>query len=150
MSMRVFIAGGSGLIGRQLAKSLLNSGHHPVILSRHADAVRRDPVMRAYQVIPGDPCAPGKWQEAVDGCDAVVNLSGHGIFNERWNVEVKRKIRDSRVHSAENLITAIKGAARAIQQRPHQTPPPPRRADNSPKMIAAPNIRGGVQICQAV
>ena len=110
MSMRVFIAGGSGLIGRQLAKSLLNAGHHPVVLSRHADAVRRDPVMRAYQVIPGDPGTSGRWQEAVDGCDAVVNLAGHGIFTERWNVEVKRKIRDSRVHSAENLITAIKNA----------------------------------------
>jgi uncharacterized protein len=114
MSKRVFIAGGSGLIGRQLAKSLLNAGHHPVILSRHADAVRRDPAMRDYEVIPGDPGTSGRWQEAVDGCDAVVNLAGHGIFSERWNVEVKRKIRDSRVHSAENLVTAIKNA----QKRP--------------------------------
>ena len=110
MSMRVFIAGGSGLIGRQLARSLLNAGHHPVILSRNADSVRRDPEMWAYQVIPGDPTTPGRWQESVDGCDAVVNLAGHGIFSERWNVEVKRKIRDSRVHSAENLVTAIKNA----------------------------------------
>jgi uncharacterized protein len=114
MAKRVFIAGGSGLIGRYLAKSLLNAGHHPVILSRHADEVRRDPAMRAYQVIPGDPTTSGRWQEAVDGCDAVVNLAGHGVFNERWNVEVKRKIRDSRVHSAENLVTAIKNA----QSRP--------------------------------
>ncbi len=59
MSMRVFIAGGSGLIGRDLAKSLLNAGHQPVILSRHADAVRRDRVMWAYQVIPGDPTTAG-------------------------------------------------------------------------------------------
>ena len=51
MSMRVFIAGGSGLIGRHLAKSLLSAGHEPVILSRHADAVRREPEMRA---VPGD------------------------------------------------------------------------------------------------
>ena len=108
--MRVFIAGGSGLIGRQLAKTLLSAGHHPVILSRHADVVRRDPEMRAYQVIPGDPTVAGRWQEEVDGCDVVVNLAGHGIFTERWSTEVKRKIRDSRVHSAENLVTAIKDA----------------------------------------
>jgi uncharacterized protein len=110
MSTRVLIAGGSGLIGRQLAKSLLNAGHEPVILSRHADAVRRDPDMWAYQVIPGDPTKAGQWQEAVDGCDAVVNLAGHGIFSQRWNTEVKRKIRDSRIYSAENLVTAIKNA----------------------------------------
>ena len=81
MSMRVFIAGGSGLIGRQLAKSLLDAGHEPIILSRHADAVRREAEMRAFKVIPGDPTTDGKWQEAVDGCDAVVNLAGHGIFS---------------------------------------------------------------------
>ena len=52
MSMRVFIAGGSGLIGRHLAKILLAAGHHPVILSRHADAVRRD---RAMWALPGHP-----------------------------------------------------------------------------------------------
>ena len=40
--MRVFIAGGSGLIGRHLARALLDAGHQPVILSRNADAVRRD------------------------------------------------------------------------------------------------------------
>jgi uncharacterized protein (TIGR01777 family) len=108
--MRVFIAGGTGLIGRQLAKVLLAAGHHPVILSRHADAVRRDREMWHYTVVPGDPGTPGRWQEQVDGCDAVVNLAGHGIFTERWNAEVKHKIRDSRVHSAENLVTAIKNA----------------------------------------
>ena len=108
--MRVFIAGGSGLIGRHLAKSLLDDGHQPVILSRNADAVRRQPEMWAFQVIPGDPTTPGRWQEEVDGCDAVVNLAGHDIFADRWNAEVKRKIRDSRVHSAENLVAAIKQA----------------------------------------
>ena len=49
MSMRVFIAGGSGLIGRQLAKSLMNAGHQPIILSRHADALRREPEMRPFR-----------------------------------------------------------------------------------------------------
>ena len=83
----------------------------PVILSRHADTVRRDPEMRGYQVIPGDPTTDGKWQEAMDGCDAVVNLAGHGIFTERWSPEVKHKIRDSRVHSAEKLVAAIKNAS---------------------------------------
>jgi uncharacterized protein len=111
MAMRVFIAGGSGLIGRHLAKSLSSAGHEPVILSRHADAVRREPEMRSIRVIPGDPTTDGKWQEAVDGCDAVVNLAGHGIFTERWNPAVKHSIRDSRVHSAEKLVAAIKGAS---------------------------------------
>ena len=109
--MRVFIAGGSGLIGRQLARTLLQKGHQPVILSRRADQVRRDPEMWAYQVVPGDPTSPGRWQDEVDGCDAVVNLAGHNVFAERWNPAVKAKIRDSRVYGAENLVAAIKKAS---------------------------------------
>jgi uncharacterized protein (TIGR01777 family) len=108
--MRVFIAGGTGLIGRSLARALLDSGHQPIILSRNADSVRRDREMWPYQVIAGDPTKPGLWQDEVDGCDAVVNLAGHNIFADRWNAETKRKIRDSRVFSAEQLVTAIKTA----------------------------------------
>ena len=52
--MRVFITGGSGLIGRHLAR-LLEEGHQPVILSRHSDAIRRKPEFREYQVVQGDP-----------------------------------------------------------------------------------------------
>ena len=108
--MRVLIAGGSGLIGRHLAKSLLDGGHQPVILSRNADHLRREPSMWPFQIIAGDPSTSGPWQEQVDGCDAVVNLAGHNIFDGRWNAEIKRKIRDSRVNSAENLVAAIKQA----------------------------------------
>ena len=109
--MRVLIAGGSGLIGRHLSRALLDGGHQPIILSRDADHLRRDPSMWPFQVIAGDPATSGRWQEHVDGCDAVVNLAGHNIFDGRWNPEIKRKIRDSRVHSAENLIAAIKQAS---------------------------------------
>lgn len=110
--MRVLIAGGSGLIGRQLARTLLERGHQPVILSRRADLVRRDPEMWAFQVIPGDPTSPGHWQAEVDGCDGVVNLAGHNIFAGRWNPEIKRKIRDSRVYSAQHIVAAITQASR--------------------------------------
>jgi uncharacterized protein (TIGR01777 family) len=106
--MRVFITGGSGLIGRQLAAALLQGGHQPVILSRHADLVRRKAAMRCYQIVPGDPSTPGRWQEELDGCDAVVNLAGQNIFAKRWNAQIKRQIRDSRVYSAANLVAAIR------------------------------------------
>src|SRR5580658_8318329 len=109
--MRIFITGGSGLIGRQLARALLEGGHHPVILSRNADHVRRDPEMWAYQVIQGDPTTSGPWQGEIDGCDAVVNLAGHNVFAERWNAAVKAKIRDSRGHGAEHVVAAIEQAS---------------------------------------
>jgi uncharacterized protein (TIGR01777 family) len=109
-SMRVFITGGSGLIGFRLAKALLDDGHEPVILSRNADAVRRRREMWPFRIVPGDPSTSGRWENELDGCDAVVNLAGHNLFAERWTSEVKRKMRDSRVHSAEQLSAAIKKA----------------------------------------
>jgi uncharacterized protein len=108
--MRVFITGGSGFIGRHLALDLLNGGHAPVILSRNADQVRRKPEMWPYEVVQGDPTTAGRWQESIDGCDAVINLAGHNIFANRWSTEIKRKLRDSRVHSAEQVVAAIQQA----------------------------------------
>jgi uncharacterized protein (TIGR01777 family) len=112
--MRVFVTGGSGLIGKRLASRLREKGHEPVILSRHADALRRRAEMRVYTIIQGDPTHPGPWQHQVDGCDAVVNLAGHNLFAERWSGAVKAKIRDSRVHGTEQVVAAI----RAASQRP--------------------------------
>ncbi|MFO0892082.1 MAG: TIGR01777 family oxidoreductase [Isosphaeraceae bacterium] len=108
--MRVFITGGSGLIGRHLARSLRDSGHDIVILSRHSDVVRRKPEFREFRVVQGDPSVEGRWQSEVDGCDAVVNLVGHNLFADRWNAEVKRKIRDSRVYGTEHVVSAIRQA----------------------------------------
>ncbi len=105
--MRVFIAGGSGSIGKRLARRLKSEGHELLILTRDADTLRRDPAMRAYEVVGGDPTIPGPWQDRVDGCDAVVNLAGHGVFTNRWNPRIKNLIRDSRVYSTENLVSAV-------------------------------------------
>jgi uncharacterized protein (TIGR01777 family) len=105
--MRVLITGGSGLIGRQLVRRLVDRGDQPMILSRRSDQIRRDPALRGITVVQGDPSGPGAWESAVDGCDAVVNLVGHNLFSERWNAQVKRKIRDSRVYATENVVTAI-------------------------------------------
>jgi len=111
--MRVFITGGTGLIGRHLARKLVERGDHPVILTRNADHYRRDPSIRGWELISGDPTSVGRWQEAIDGCDAVVNLAGHNLFVDRWNTQVKRRIRDSRVYGTERVVDAIARARQA-------------------------------------
>ena len=109
--MRVFITGGTGTIGRRLARRLIERGDHPVVLSRRADKARLDPSMRGIDIVQGDPTVAGGWDGAVDGSDAAVNLAGHNIFAGRWNAEVKRKIRDSRVDATENLVAAFAKAS---------------------------------------
>ena len=113
-SMRVFLTGGTGLIGREIARRLRDRGDEPVVLTRDSDRHRRDPRSRGIAFVSGDPSKPGDWFSALDGCDAVINLVGHSLFAERWNPEVKRKIRESRVHSTERVVQAIEGS----RQRP--------------------------------
>lgn len=122
--MKVFLTGGSGSIGRQIVARLVARGDEPVILSRRADAVRRIRDMRGIEVVQGDPAVPGAWEMALDGCDAVINLAGQNLFAERWNPEVKNKIRDSRVISTHNVATAI------------------RRAKNPPKVLVQASATG--------
>ncbi len=108
--MRVFVTGGTGMIGRRIVSRLVERGDQPVILSRRSDEVRRDPAVRGLTFVQGNPASRGDWMQHVDGCDAVVNLVGHGIFDQRWNTAVKREIRDSRVYSTENIVSAIEQA----------------------------------------
>ena len=108
--MRVFLTGGTGMIGRRLVHRLIDRGDIPVILSRKADETRREPRFQGAQVVQGDPSKDGPWQDAVDGCDAVLNLAGQNVFSGRWNAEIKRQIRDSRVYGAEHVVKAIEKA----------------------------------------
>lgn len=107
--MRVVIAGGSGFIGRSLAKGLLERGHAVTILTRRPpDAVAGGlPAGAAVQRWdPGQPLDPG----VLDGAGAVVNLAGATIAR-RWTAAARRLILDSRVQSTQALVQAIKALA---------------------------------------
>jgi len=108
--MRVFLTGGTGLIGRGLVEALKTRGDTPVVLSRNPENARQHERFRDVDFVAGDPAEPGDWQDALNGCDAVVNLVGHGVFSERWNDAIKRKIRDSRVRSTQNVVAAMERA----------------------------------------
>jgi uncharacterized protein (TIGR01777 family) len=109
--MRVFITGGTGLIGKRLAKRLLDRGDQPVVLSRSADRARLNPALAGVEVIQGDPAVSGPWESALNGCHAVINLAGHNIFAQRWSPDVKREIKNSRVASTQHVVEAVHHAA---------------------------------------
>ncbi len=110
--MRVFITGGTGLIGRHLAARLLTRQDTPVVLTRSASKASKLPELKGAEIVPGDPAVPGDWQKAVDGCDAVIHLAGQNVFGPRWNKEIKRQVRDSRVLGTRHVVEAITSASR--------------------------------------
>lgn len=110
--MRVYVLGGTGLVGRSLLPLLADRGHQAVVLTRNAEKARSSGRFDGVELVSGDPSRPGSWQRSLEGADAVVNLVGHGVFDDRWTPAIKQKIRESRVLSTRHLAQAIDGLDR--------------------------------------
>jgi uncharacterized protein (TIGR01777 family) len=104
--MKIFLTGGTGLIGGHLIDRLRERGDNIVLLTRRAETARAR-FGDTCQIVEGDSLKPGDWQEAVADCDAVINLAGESIFGRRWNDEFKAILRDSRVKTTDHVVDAI-------------------------------------------
>ena len=88
--MKIFLAGGSGFVGRQLVDSLLQSGHSVrLLVHRQVPAA-----VTGVEQVEGDAVRPEGLAAAVEGCDAVINLvgiirefPGRGITFDRLHVQ---------------------------------------------------------------
>ncbi|MCP4589277.1 MAG: TIGR01777 family protein [bacterium] len=105
--MRLFITGGSGLIGRRLAATAIAAGHEVVVLSRSSNRATAM-LSHAASVIEGDPTRPGDWQTTAATCDAIINLAGEGIFAKRWDPAFKEALRSSRVQSTRCVAEVLR------------------------------------------
>jgi uncharacterized protein len=98
--MRVVISGATGLVGKALTQSLQADGHTVAKFARPGE-----------QKNPGDvdwnPASALVDVAALEGCDAVVNLSGAGIAAKRWTDDRKKVLRSSRIDSTRVLIEAL-------------------------------------------
>lgn len=104
--MKVFITGGTGLVGTRLTRKLLERGDTPYVLTRSPDKAKES-FGEGAQVVEGDPNQAGTWMDRVQECDAVINLAGENLFGKRWNDKVKEQIRESRVRTTANVVEAL-------------------------------------------
>ena len=98
--MKIVVAGGSGLIGRALVRSLLVEGHDVAVVTRRPGGRQ---LARS--------CSWDDVGAEVDGAAAVVNLAGATIGGRRWTSGRKQTIRASRVETTRTLAAAIEAAA---------------------------------------
>jgi len=104
---KVVVAGASGFIGRPLCRALWDNGRREV----HALSRRPDSIAYAYVHV-WDAATPGDWQAALEGADALINLSGANIAEKRWTKARKRELVDSRLASTKALIDALSSVKR--------------------------------------
>jgi len=103
--MRVLMTGATGLIGKELGKSLSARGDTLVCLVRDAQSAgRRLPF----------PATCFEWDhrravpaEALRGVDAIVHLAGEPVAEKRWSNAQKALVRDTRVLGTRQLVRAV-------------------------------------------
>jgi hypothetical protein len=103
--MKVAITGATGFVGRRLVERLQEQGHQPLILTRNPAAAQR--AFPTLEIIAYTPTESGSWQQAIAGCDAVVNLAGEPIAESRWTPKQKQEILNSRQLGTQKIVEAI-------------------------------------------
>ena len=101
----VLISGGSGLVGTNLTRHLMERNFQVIILTRNKNKISDNPnISYSYwdikqQIIDS---------EAIKKADHIVHLAGAGVMDKSWSSEYKNTIIKSRTESAELLIKALK------------------------------------------
>jgi uncharacterized protein (TIGR01777 family) len=99
---RIILAGGSGFLGRVLAKHFQGAGYAVSILSRAPRLTTGDGVRE----ITWDARTLGEWVSELDGAHAIINLTGRSV-NCRYNLRNRRLILESRVDATRAIGNAI-------------------------------------------
>jgi uncharacterized protein (TIGR01777 family) len=124
--MRVFVTGGTGLVGRRVVARLRDRGDGVIVLSRAAGPLKRLPA--GTRVVVGDPSRPGPWQTELAACDAVIHLAGESIAGHRWSAQFKAELRRSRVESTRLIAETLAKS--------------PTRSDGTPKVLVSASAVG--------
>ena len=101
ISMKVLIAGSSGLIGKALSASLVRKGFEVKRLLRPNSTEQNGLVWNPLE---------NKIEIQSESFDAVINLAGANIGQKRWTAERKKQLYTSRVDSTQLLASALANA----------------------------------------
>ncbi|MBE9007596.1 TIGR01777 family protein [Fortiea sp. LEGE XX443] len=108
--MKVAITGATGLVGSRLVERLHKEGHQVLVLTRNtsfAQKVFPSANFPNVEIVPYTPTVSGVWQDAISGCEGVVNLAGEPIGEGRWTPERKQEILNSRQLGTQKIVEAI-------------------------------------------
>ena len=103
--MKVVIAGASGVVGTHLIAALRAEGGHEIVTLSHGRTEGATPWNPA-KAAQGDSAALTEIVRAIEGADAVVNLSGSSIGEGRLNNERKARVLNSRLDATRALARA--------------------------------------------
>ena len=101
--MKIVIPGGSGQVGRVLARHFQRRGDQVVVLTR-------GPHTAEWQTVHWDGQTPGIWTQFLEGADVCINLTGRSV-NCRYTPDNRVDIYNSRIVST-RLLGEVIGSLR--------------------------------------
>lgn len=102
-ALRIVIPGGSGHVGRMLARFFQEQGHRVTVLTR-------GPYTAEWQTVHWDGQTLGPWVETLEGADVCIHLSGRSV-NCRATARNRRELYDSRIGPTRVLHQAFASLA---------------------------------------
>lgn len=106
------LTGATGLVGPRLIGALQRGGAQVSVLSRDSAKAKKRLGAAGLQPVEAfdwDLMSAPAPAQALEGRDAVVHLAGENIA-QRWSVEAKRAIRESRITGTRNLLAGLEQA----------------------------------------
>jgi uncharacterized protein len=110
VKMKVAITGATGFVGSRLVERLTKENNQVVVLTRNTAHAQKVFPLNAFpnvEVVTASLTTSGEWQNAVSGCDGVVNLAGEPIAEGRWSAARKQEILNSRKLGTAKVVEAI-------------------------------------------
>lgn len=107
--MKVAVTGATGFVGSRLVQRL-HEEHQVLVFTRNATNAQRIFPQAAFpnvEIVTYTPTESGSWQSAIAGCDAVVNLAGEPIAEQRWTPQRQQEIFQSRQLGTQKIVEAI-------------------------------------------
>jgi len=104
----VLITGGTGLIGKELSKLLLQKGYEVIILTRKTPAIVHGSSAIGLHYAEWNTGKQTIDANAIQQADFIVHLAGAGVADKRWSAKRKKEIVDSRTQSSALIIKSLK------------------------------------------
>ncbi|MDY3400966.1 TIGR01777 family oxidoreductase [Riemerella anatipestifer] len=102
--MKVIISGGTGFVGKHLTEYLISKGYEIFILTRRLPPHNPQDSLRYFE---WNPQLKTFDKTPFEMADAIINLAGAGIADERWTIQRKEILVNSRINANETIIKAL-------------------------------------------
>src|SRR5574340_485938 len=107
--MHILITGGTGLIGTELTRRLLEENNTVTILSRNPE---EHSLPEGVKAVGWDGKTSAGWGSLVNEVDAIVNLAGVNLGGGLWTRKRKEALLSSRVNAGRAVVEAFRQADR--------------------------------------